>query len=474
MDIKVVSKPSGAAADIVCRFIRNGKGLHAQASAIDKAAIASGRGLYVGASSGQVVLCPVVEKLGASLYPDEAMRTAGGRTLLHAVQNGGSHVQWLLDGDLDLNDFRQLLEGALLSDYEFTAYKSAAASGSLKLSIVAGAHATAFRREVERCSAIFSGVNLARDVVNTPASDMTPLKLADVAKDVAKRHGLKYRSLSKAQLEKGGYNGITAVGQGSVNDCVLFSLSYVPAKKARGSKPLCLVGKGVTFDTGGISIKPWDGMWDMKGDMGGSAAVIGAMEAIASLKLPIEVHAVVGSAENMCDGNAYRPGDVIRYRNGRTVEVHSTDAEGRLVLADALLFAQETLKQSRIIEFSTLTGACLRALGHQYIGMMSQNEEFKYEIRKAAASSGECVWELPLHPEYRLLLKGETADVKNVGGPLAGAQTAGWFLHEFINPGTTFAHMDIAGVFLARKEKYWKGAGASGAGVRLAVELASL
>ncbi|MCB1186825.1 leucyl aminopeptidase [bacterium] len=475
MDIKVVSKASSrSGSDLTCHFLRNGNGFHAAASSVDKAAIASGKGMFVGASDGGVVLCPVINVLGASLYPDEALRTAGGRTVLHAVQNGGSHLIWELDGELEENDFRLLIEGAMFADYEFTSYRSNSKPTNLKITVVAGNRMAAFKKLLDRCRGVFNGVNLARNVVNTPASDMVPLQLAEVAKGVCKRHGLKFASLSKAQLTKGGYTGITAVGQGSVNDCVLFSMSYIPKKKARGSKPLCLVGKGVTFDTGGISIKPWDGMWDMKGDMGGSAAVIGAMEAIASLQLPIEVHAVVGAAENMPDGNSYRPGDVIRYKNGRTVEVHSTDAEGRLVLADALIYAQQTLKQTRIIEFSTLTGACVRALGNQYIGMMSHNEEFKYEIRKASATSGECVWELPLHPEYRLLLKSDTADMKNVGGPLAGAQTAGWFLHEFINPGTTYAHMDIAGVFLARKEKYWRGTGASGAGVRLAVELASL
>ena len=475
MEINIVSKiPAKFRADFICRFLRNGKGFHADASAIDKAAIGSGKPFFMAADAARVVLCPVIDVIGKMLYPDEAVRVAGGRTILQACQNGSQHICWVLDGNLEDDDFRLLLDGARLADYDFNKYKSDSQPEKLSLTVVAGSRVAAFKKILARNTLIHAGVSLARDVVNTPASDLTPLELAEVARKTCKQHGMQFKAINKAQLEKGGYNGITAVGQGSVNDCVMFSMSWVPAKKSSGSKPLCLVGKGVTFDTGGISIKPWDGMWDMKGDMGGSAAVIGAMQAIASLKLPIEVHAVIGSAENMPDGKAYRPGDVIRFRNGRTVEVHSTDAEGRLVLADALLYAQETLKQKRIIEFSTLTGACVRALGNQYIGMMSHNEEFKYEIRRAAATSGECTWELPLHPEYRSLLKADTADIKNVGGPLAGAQTAGWFLHEFINPGTTYAHMDIAGVFLASKEKYWKAAGASGAGVRLAVELASL
>jgi leucyl aminopeptidase len=175
----------------------------------------------------------------------------------------------------------------------------------------------------------------------------------------------------------------------------------------------------------------------------------------------------------MPGGRAYRPGDVLRFANGRTVEIRSTDAEGRLVLADALLFAQRTLKLCRIVEFSTLTGACVRALGHQYIGLMSQSDSLKEQVKQAGAESGELVWELPLHPEYRSLLDSSVADVRNVGGPYAGASTAAMFLHEFIDEDTEYVHLDIAGVFLAEKEeKYWSQPGATGAGVRLACALA--
>jgi leucyl aminopeptidase len=216
-------------------------------------------------------------------------------------------------------------------------------------------------------------------------------------------------------------------------------------------------------------------MWDMKADMGGSAAVIGAMQAIAQLKPDFPVTAIVASAENMPDGKAYRPGDVLRYKNGRTVEIQSTDAEGRLVLADGLIHAQRELGLRRIIEFSTLTGACVRALGHQYIGLMSKAPAFAAQVMAAAEGSGELACNLPLHPEYRTLIKSTVADIKNSGGPLAGAQTAALFLYEFIDEGTEYVHMDIAGTFLADKtDKYWSQVGATGTGVRLVAELVRL
>jgi leucyl aminopeptidase len=231
----------------------------------------------------------------------------------------------------------------------------------------------------------------------------------------------------------------------------------------------------VTFDTGGISIKPWDGMWDMKADMSGAACVIGSIAAIAALALPIPVTAVVVTAENMPDGDAYRPGDILTYRNGKTVEIHSTDAEGRLILADGLIYAQETLGATRIVEFSTLTGACARALGRQYTGGFSQNGELIEAVLTAGENSGELVWQLPMNPEYRAMLRSSCADMKNVGGALAGASTAAMFLQEFVQPGTAYCHLDIAGTMLADKvEKYWSQPGSTGPGVRLAVALAEL
>lgn len=409
--------------------------------------------------------------------PAEARRCAGGLAVRELRRAGHRRMAWQLDGKVPIEYFRELVTGALLASYLYQQYKSSKRPGLAKeqLTIIAGANATAFRKELRRLEAIDTGVRTARDLANTPAGDLVPLELASRAKQLAKRLGLTYKSLSAAQLAARGYVGLTSVGRGSVNPPVLFTLQYKPARPSRRAKPLCLVGKGICFDAGGIDLKPWDGMWDMKADMGGAAAVIGAMHAIALLKPATPVCAVVAAAQNLPDGKAYLPSDVLRYRNGRTVEIQNTDAEGRLVLADALLYAQTTLRQRRIVDFATLTGACVRALGKHYIGLMSRAGDFKADVLRAAADSGEAAWELPLHPEYRLQLKSSVADVRNIGGPLAGAQTAGWFLHEFIEPQTEYVHLDIAGTFVIEEaKKYWAQAGMTGSGTRLAVALAEL
>jgi leucyl aminopeptidase len=409
------------------------------------------------------------------LTPDDARRVAGATTLLQTRKTGGKSITWLLDGDVPLRVFRQLVMGLLLAAYRFTQFKSQRDEGNrdCSVTIIAGANAAAFRRELKRLEAVNAGVTTARDLANLPANHLHPADLAQRGKAVAQKHGLSFSMLSGKQLAS--YAGITAVGQGSVNPPALFSLAYTPAKLKRGAQPLCLVGKGITFDSGGISIKPWEGMWDMRADMSGAAAVIGTLQSIAALELPVPVTGVIAAAENMPDGRAYRPGDVLKYKNGRTVEIHSTDAEGRLILADALLYAQDSLGLRRIVELSTLTGACVRALGNQYIGLLSRSPELAAQVKRAAESSGEPVWELPLHPEYRKLLDSSLADLKNVGGPLAGASTAGMFLHEFVHEGTEYVHLDIAGVFNAEKaDKYWGQAGATGAGVRLSTVLAEL
>jgi len=407
----------------------------------------------------------------------ETRRVAGGSAVRELRRLNKKVSTWVLDGKFPLEHFTQLVTGALMADYRFLNYKSQKSAQAAKeqIVIVAGSNAAAFKRELARVQAIDAGVRTARDLANTPANDLVPLDLAAYCRQMAKEHGLSFKSLSAAQLEKSGYVGLSQVGKGSVYPPVMFTLTYQPKTASKKAKPLCLVGKGLCFDAGGVNLKPWEGMWHMKADMGGAAAVIGAMKAIALLKPKVKVTAVIGAAINILDGKAALPGDVLRYRNGRTVEIQNTDAEGRLVLADTLLYSQHTLKQRRIVDFATLTGACARALGVQYIGLMSRAERLKADVKQAAEISGENAWELPLHPEYRLQLKSTIADVRNIGGPIAGAQTAAWFLHEFIEDKTEYVHLDIAGTFLTEKEdKYWGQAGMTGSGVRLAVALADL
>lgn len=407
-----------------------------------------------------------------NLEVDEAWRSAGAASAQTAQRLGHNSIVWDVSSGISAKEFGYLAEGLLLHAYGFNRYRGNGKKPVLEVQISAGRSAAAYKKQFERTQRIMKGVNTARDLANTPPNDLSPMQLAAFAKGVCQQYGMQYKQLTAGQLSRQNYVGLMAVGIGSANPPVLFTMTYSPAR-AKSSNWLCLVGKGITFDTGGISIKPWDGMWDMKADMGGAAAVIGTMQAVAELKLPINVVGVVASAENMPDGKAYRPGDILKYRNGTTVEIRSTDAEGRLVLADALIYAQETLKQKRIVDMATLTGACLRALGNQYIGMLTRSPELAAKITECGTATGELVWQLPLHPEYRKMLASPIADIRNSGGPLAGASTAGWFLHEFVKKSTEYVHLDIASTFLASKaEKYWSQPGATGSGVRLCTALA--
>jgi leucyl aminopeptidase len=472
MDIRIVAKPAAnAVTDFTCFFFEAGKGYHGKDTKVPAPRADRAESISGGDS--------VRLTLNISAYRDyhiaEARRVAGGTALRYARKWGGSELVWRLDGNVPLHRFTELVSGLLLADYEFNDYRSGnrAPQNARRLTIVAGENLKAFKAELARLQAINNGVTIARNVANTPGNDLGPQELLARGKAVASEYGLTFKALSYKQIKDDGYAGLHWVGRGSRRDPALFTLSYKPKGVKSGVEPLCLLGKGVTFDTGGISIKPWDGMWDMKGDMSGAACVIGAVSAIAALELPIPVTAVVVTAENMPDGDAYRPGDILTYRNGKTVEIHSTDAEGRLILADGLIYAQETLGLRRIVEFSTLTGACARALGRQYIGGFSQNGELLDAVLSAGDDSGEPVWPLPMNPEYRAMLRSSCADMKNVGGALAGASTAAMFLQEFIEPGTEYCHLDIAGTMLADKvEKYWSQPGSTGPGVRLAIALA--
>lgn len=407
------------------RFYVDGKALHAQSHSCDSIGKSGKQAEWFTADAA--ALCFGQSSAALKWFEAaERLRVMGGTAVKRAVANGATQSVWYLDGELDAASARVLLQGALLAAYRFDSCKGGDASrpSPHKITVIAGNNLTLLKQEHKSLEAIDAGLRSARDLANTPANDLAPLQLAAYAKAMAAKHGLAYKQVDAPYLKKNGYIGLTAVGQGSENPPVLFTLEYKPARSSTKARPLCLVGKGITFDTGGISIKPTDGMWDMKADMGGAAAVVGAMQAIALLKPSVPVIAVVASAENMPDGKAYRPGDVLRFRNGRTVEIRSTDAEGRLVLADALIYAQETLKQKRIVDFATLTGACARALGTPFIGLMSRNAEFAQEVATAGNAAGDSCWELPLALEYRPLIDSSIADIMNSGGVLAGAQTA--------------------------------------------------
>jgi leucyl aminopeptidase len=283
---------------------------------------------------------------------------------------------------------------------------------------------------------------------------------------------MQFTLLRADDLVREKFVGVTAVGVGSVNPPVMFAMNY---KGGRSDKvDLALVGKGISFDTGGIDLKPFDHMWEMKTDMAGAGAVIHTMQAIAELGLKKNVVAIIPSAENRPDAKAYLPGDILRYKNGVTVEVHSTDAEGRLILADGLIWAQEKFKAARVIDVATLTGACVRALGLLYTGLMCNNDGLAKKIMECGAKRGEKFWPLPLPAEYNELLLSSVAKVKNIGGANAGASTAGLFLQNFITEGTAWAHLDIAGSsFYESRQRYYMQPGSTGVMVRTLTELAA-
>jgi len=363
-----------------------------------------------------------------------------------------------------------IVTGTILTGYRFDRFKSkdsdeAAPAGVESLTLL-GPEAIASATETARIAA--EAANRARDLQSTPANVATPTFLAARADEIAAAHDtVAVETLGREQLEAKEMGGLLAVSQGGPQDPKLIVLRY----DGGGSGPtLGLVGKGVTFDTGGISLKPGAGMHEMKMDMSGGAAVLEATAAIAELGLPLNLVAVVPSTENMPSGSAIKPGDVITQYNGVTVEVNNTDAEGRLILADALAYAAE-LGAERIVDLATLTGAVTIALGSTYAALVSNDDALAAEVERAASESGELVWRLPLHPEFKALMKGTVADLSNLAKKRkAGTITAASFLEEFVGD-TPWAHVDIAGTAWDVGREY-TGNDASGYGVRLLVELA--
>lgn len=314
---------------------------------------------------------------------------------------------------------------------------------------------------------IARGVMLVRDLVNCPPYIMNPAKLAEEAESVGTRLGLEVTSLNEAQLVEGNFGGIMAVGKGSDNESRFVVMEYGTA--GADTPTICLVGKGITFDSGGLSLKPADAMETMKNDMSGAAAVIGILQVVAEMKLPLHVVGLICAAENMPSGEAYRPGDIVTTLSGKTIEILNTDAEGRVVLADGLFYAQR-YTPAAIIELSTLTGAMIIALGEHVTGVMATDQELADKLRRAGDASGERVWELPLWDEYHELVKSEVADLKNMAGRAAGSITAGAFLAAFAGD-YPFAHLDIAGTAWAEKEtRPYEPQGGTGVGVRLVTE----
>ena len=330
---------------------------------------------------------------------------------------------------------------------------------------------SAFQRGIKTGSVIADSVNIAREWIDTPAETLTPVTFANNAKKIAKQHGLKITVFDGKKIKELGMGGLEAVSRGSDEDCRMVIMEY--KAKSKSAKTIGLVGKGITFDSGGLSLKPADYMDTMKDDMSGAAAVIATMQALAELKPTVNVVAVAALAENMPGAKAFKPGDVLKFYNGKTAEILNTDAEGRLVLADALSYITKHYKLDALIDLATLTGACMYALGHFFCGLMSQHEKLSQKVQGASIISGDRVWPLPFHDDYKPAIKSDIADIQNVGSKvyMAGTTTAGFFLQNFVGD-TPWVHLDIAGTAFNVPDMSYLRKGATGFGVRLLVEFA--
>jgi leucyl aminopeptidase len=363
-------------------------------------------------------------------------------------------------------------EGALLAAYRYIGLKTdtSGASTLASLSLVIGDKRSAGAKAgAERGAVTSAAAWLARDLANTPPAYLTARKMADKAVAVAGAAGLEVEVFNRDQLEAMGCGGMIGVNKGSTEPPRMVRLTYTPRNP---SGHLVLVGKGVMYDSGGISLKPSDGMHaKMKMDMSGAAAVLATMGALKSLKCKAQVTGYLMCTDNMPSGSALKLGDVLTFRNGKTAEIHNTDAEGRLVLADGLSLGVEA-KPDAIIDIATLTGACVAALGPKYAGVLGNNQPFIDRVKASSDRTDEKLWQMPLAREYRKLLDSQVADMKNIGGPYGGVITASLFLAEFVGD-TPWAHLDIAGPMDVDADEGWNSRGATGYGTRLLIDLAT-
>lgn len=415
----------------------------------------------------------IVAGLGArDDFDAERARTAAAAVLARAREIGSKRLCWEAPHDVGDEIVGALVEGTALAAYRFDRFKAAKDDDEPRGvdELVVSAHHDA-AAATGRAAVLAEAQNAARDLQNRPANDLTPRALGARARELAAAvDALDAEVLGRAEIDAKGMGALAAVARGSDEEPAVIVLRYAGAGAAPDGPLLGLVGKAVTFDTGGISIKPAAGMPDMKFDMSGGAAVVEAAGAIARLGLPVRFVAVVGATENMPSGRAVKPGDIVRAMDGTTIEVNNTDAEGRMVLADCLLYARE-LGAERLVDLATLTGGVVTALGSVYAGLMSNDDEWAASVTAAAERTGELVWRLPLHARYAEAIEGRCADLSNTGRdrkahPIMGAE----FLHRFAGD-VPWAHLDIAGVASDNGLPY-TGKGGGGWGVRLLVALA--
>lgn len=410
----------------------------------------------------------------------EIIRRAAGLIIKKAKEIGARKIVTTLFGEnsdvVSGEIAKSLTEGALLANYKFLRFRKDEQIKEKKkaiqvLSIIEndGKKLKAVTKGIDEGALSAEAAIYARELVDTPSMQMTPQTLEDKARNIAKESDgkIKIKVYDKNKLLRMNAWGIVGVGMGSCHEPRMVHLTWSP----RGAKKrIALVGKALTFDSGGLSLKPSDGMTTMKIDMAGGAAVLGVFSVLKKLNPKIEIHGIFAAAENMPSGSALRPGDILETLSGKTIEVLNTDAEGRVTLADTLAYAAKQ-RPDFIVDLATLTGACMVALGEEIAGLMSNNENLREKVKVAALAAGEPIWELPLKEEYKDLIKSRVADVKNIGGKYGGAITAGLFLKEFVGD-VPWAHLDIAGPAFAEKETYsYIPLGGTGFGVRLLLEL---
>jgi leucyl aminopeptidase len=411
----------------------------------------------------------------ADAVTSEKLRRAGGTAARQAAKLRASAATFALPatsvapGDAA----RAVAEGAVLGAYTFAELKSTpddqpapVALAELRLVLADDADRAAAEASARLGDLVGRAANLARNLGNLPGNIATPTHLAAVAAEIGARFGMRVTILGPAEMEAEGMGALLAVSRGSSEEPRLIVLEHRGG--AEGEKPLVLVGKGLTFDAGGISIKPAAGMEEMKFDMCGGAAVLGAMQAIGELAVKANVVGIVPSSENLLGSRAMKPGDIFRAASGKTIEVVNTDAEGRLILADALHYAKR-FDPAAVVDAATLTGACVVALGHQAAGVMGNDDALVEELRAAGDRSGERCWPLPMYEEYREQIRSDYADIKNSGGRPAGAIAAGWFLREFV-ADFPWAHLDVAGTAYGDGKLAYLSKGSTGAPTRLFVD----
>jgi len=418
---------------------------------------------------------PVVKGKSSQSWTNEQLRRAAGSAVRTLLNNESATLALPAETSAAIG---AIAEGALMGSYTYTDYRFASKAEhgtSLKSTniLVNSARDAAAKSAVSRALILAEEIAVVRDLINMPPNDLTPDSFSQMQKKRATAAGLKVEILNDATLRTKGYGGITAVGQASASKPRLLHISYNPPK---AKKRFALIGKGITFDSGGLNLKPGMSMWTMKSDMSGAAAVVGAIIAISKLKVPVAIEVWAALAENMISENATRPSDIITMYGGKTVEVLNPDAEGRLVMADALVRAEEHAAKlgglDGIIDVATLTGAQVVALGTHYSAVMTNNEEFSTEFLAAADAAGENFWPMPLPEELRASLDSPVADLANIGDRYGGMLVAGLFLREFINPETPWLHLDIAGPSFNEHQAHgYTPTGGTGVAVRSLVRL---